>query len=460
MNVTTPIKDDFNDWLRVMPEVEGVRPLDRLPATTQTQTYRPTYRRQLPPTEKDDRKRGQQQIISLVREGGVLRWRAGAAIPIASMRRAGMRAALPAGEVVKQYAYEALETSKVYDALVKLDSMLTPEAAYAGNKRTGLRLVRNGKLEPLTTLPQVGGKRVLVFIHGTFSKSEALINDGLALTQEGRDLVGRAEKDYQVVLAYDHPTLSVSPIMNAFDLAALLRPTPAALDIICHSRGGLVARWLCEAYCDPALKRRVVFVGAPLAGTSLAAAPRLRSTLDLLTNIADVLRTAAGIAAANPFFLAASGLLRVVSTVTNLAAKTPMFDVALALIPGLDAQSRTGNNEEIRRLRQNTGSGNFGAPPVEYFAIRSNFEPEAIGWNFLRLFSKPMQRLGDLGADIIFKDENDLVVDTSSMSEVADSRLVKIVHDFGKSDTVHHTNYFVQKETAEAIAKALNLVTT
>ena len=62
--------------------------------------------------------------------------------------------------------------------------------------------------------------------------------------------------------------------------------------------------------CHAALKRRVVFVGAPLAGTSFAAAPRLKSALDLLTNIADVLRTASDLASANPLFLATSGLLR------------------------------------------------------------------------------------------------------------------------------------------------------
>jgi hypothetical protein len=33
-------------------------------------------------------------------------------------------------------------------------------------------------------------------------------------------------------------------------------------------------------------------------------------------------------------------------------------------------------------------------------------EPQEIGWNFLRLFSKPMQRLGDIGADIMFQDLN------------------------------------------------------
>ena len=73
-----------------------------------------------------------------------------------------------------------------------------------------------------------------------------------------------------------------------------------------------------SAYADAALKWRVVFVGAPLAGTSFAAAPRLKSALDLITNIADVLRTASDLASANPLFLATSGLLRVVGDLCDL----------------------------------------------------------------------------------------------------------------------------------------------
>jgi hypothetical protein len=371
---------------------------------------------------------------------------------MSTSQRIGGRSVLPTGEIVKQYAFERLDTSQVYSALTKLDQLLTPDAAYPSNSLTGLRRVRGGRIESIVTRPlQVAGKRVLLFVHGTFSKSEALIEHGLAQTPEGRNLLAAAERHYDLVLTYDHPTLSVSPVMNAFDLAALMRPSPAVLDIVCHNRGGLVARWLCEAYCESALARRVIFVGAPLAGTSLASAPRLRSTLDLITNIADVLRAGSNLAAANPFFLAASGLLRIVTSVTNLAAKTPVFDAVLALMPGLDAQCRTGNNEEIRRIRANTGATDFGAQPIEYFAIRSNFQPKEIGWNFLQMFSKPFQRFGDWDADTIFQSENDLVVDTYSMTEVADNRNVKIIKDFGTSDLVHHSNYFNQRDTAYAI---------
>ncbi len=40
------------------------------------------------------------------------------------------------------------------------------------------------------------------------------------------------------------------------------------------------------------------------------------------------------------------------------------------------------------------------------------------------------------------------------MSEVADNRLVTVAHDFGTTARVHHTNYFEQVETTEAVRKS------
>lgn len=453
---TPPLADPVIEWLDALPSLPGVRPLDRMPTTTTRLSPRANYRRLAAPGESHAAV-PQQDIVSLVREAGVLRWRAGAAAPSGPRPRAGGRAGLPPGDVVKQFAFERLATSKVYTALTELDQRLTPQAVFRGSAGNGLRRLRNGALEPFSDPSRVGGKKVLLLIHGTFSNGESIVVSGLQSEFTGRQLLADAEKRYDLVLVYDHPTLSVSPMLNAFDLAALLRPSPAVLDIVCHSRGGLVARWFCEAYADAALKRRVVFVGVPLAGTSLAAAPSLKNALDLLTNVADALRIAGDLAGANALFNAASGLLRVVGSVTGAVLNTALLDAAIALVPGLDAMSRVGNNQELTRLRMNTGSGDFTSGQVRYFAIRSNFEPQAIGWNFLRLFSKPMARLGDWAADRVFDGPNDLIVDTVSMDEVADSRLIKVAHDFKTNERVHHTNYFVQPETVRAIRTSLEI---
>lgn len=454
--------DPVVDWLDTLPTLPGVRPLDRMPLTTMRPATRPRYRRQAAPGEGQVLA-PQQDIFSLVREAGVLRWRAGAAAAPGPRMRAGSRAGLPASEVVKQYAFERLPTSKVYIALTDLDQRLTPAAVYRTTSATtfattnGLRRLRNGVLEPFPDTAKAGGKKVLLLIHGTFSNCESIVVNGLQSKPAGRELLADAERRYDLVLCYDHPTLSVSPMLNAFDLAALLRPHPVSLDIVCHSRGGLVARWLCEAYADAAMQRRVVFVGAPLAGTSLAAGPSLKNALDFLTNIADALRSGGDLVGANALFTAASGLLRVVGSVTGAVLNTALLDAAIALVPGLDAMSRVGNNQELVRLRMNTGSGDFRDGQIRYFAVRSNFEPQAIGWNFLRLFSKPMARAGDWVADRIFDAPNDLVVDTVSMDEVADDRRITVAHDFKTNDRVHHINYFVQPETVRAIRNSLEI---
>ena len=174
-----------------------------------------------------------------------------------------------------------------------------------------------------------------------------------------------------------------------------------------------------------------------------------------LTNIADALRVGGDLVGANALFTSASGLLRVVGAVTGAVLNTALLDAAIALVPGLDAMSRVGNNQELTRLRMNTGSSDFRSGRIRYFSIRSNFEPQAIGWNFLRLFSKPMARLGDWAADRVFAGPNDLIVDTVSMDEVADLRLITVAHDFKTNDRVHHTNYFVQPETVRAIRTSL-----
>src|ERR1035437_3223640 len=60
----------------------------------------------------------------------------------------------------------------------------------------------------------------------------------------------------------------------------------ADVDIICHSRGGLVTRWFMEAFDRPNRShRRAVLVGSPLHGTSLAAPGRIRNSINLFTNI-------------------------------------------------------------------------------------------------------------------------------------------------------------------------------
>jgi hypothetical protein len=193
-------------------------------------------------------------------------------------------------------------------------------------------------------------------------------------------------------------------------------------------------------------------VGAPLEGTSLASPPRLRTLLSWFSNLNKVIATGASLF---PFMTVVSCLARLTATVTNVVASTPLIDAAMAMVPGLAAMSLTGNNFELNRLN---GSGETGA---KYHVIKSHFQPNDPGWKFWEYFvDQPLQR----AAHSLFPGDNDLVVDTSSMTvlqsaaaaaggrKVADIAAARL-YDFGATDTVYHTNYFAQPMTAQKIAE-------
>ena len=79
----------------------------------------------------------------------------------------------------------------------------------------------------------------------------------------------------------------MAPWLNALDLNQALAPLRSRIDVVCHSRGGLVLGWALKL--APLPVDQVVFVGSPLMGTSLASPYRLREALDFLANVADAI---------------------------------------------------------------------------------------------------------------------------------------------------------------------------
>lgn len=266
-------------------------------------------------------------------------------------------------------------------------------------------------------------------------------------------MISVAVGNYDYVLSFDHPTLGQSPMLNAFDLASRLAlGVPESLDIVAHSRGGLVMRWFCEGFRHPSLRCHAILVGSPLAGTSLAAPARARAVMDFLANLGDAVSTVSGLGGGIILSLASTLALfaRVAGTL-----RTPLADAIVALVPGLAAQSRESGNAELRALRINTGTFNFSDPnsPVRYAVIRSNFEPiEDDAWGFVKSFvTRPGASFLDAATNFVFEDENDLVVNTASMDETGElpgppaarAVIATIAHDF--------RNYFRQRETIRAI---------
>lgn len=131
---------------------------------------------------------------------------------------------------------------------------------------------------------QMRDGRALLFVHGTCSTSQGGFGalDPAVWAQLSARYGGR-------VFAFDHPTLSVDPLSNVETLTTLL-PTgaPLKVDIVAHSRGGLVARALACAATDPSFPlqiSRIVHVGVPNAGTELANVKRIGKFVDRISTM-------------------------------------------------------------------------------------------------------------------------------------------------------------------------------
>ncbi len=381
------------------------------------------------------------RMVLVDRGDGAMEWRDPTpAIGMAAPRR-DVADAPAAAKTVVDIEVEELPPNRIIARLESFDASLTPHQ--------GLRRWRpDGTFEPLDAVPPRGDRpegpstRDLLVIHGTFSNSESLF-DQLAGVERDAGFLSWAAARYRNVLTFDHPTLSVSPVLNAMDLARTFADVRHPVDVICHSRGGLVARWWLEAFGGAAVaERRVVFVASPLGGTSLASPDRIRQAFDLFTTVGAFLRDAGAAASVcAPFTGVAVGLMQVFVAVTGSVANTPMADLFFNAVPGLGAMSRVGNSPELQRLHSGSSS------PLPYFSISSDFQMERAGWRFWRLFQDPTLRGASWGASLVFEQANDLVVDDRSTCELFTGKGIPPGRrlDLGTNGAVHHTNYFQQE---------------
>jgi hypothetical protein len=381
-------------------------------------------------------------------EDGLLEWsEADVVIPGLTGKRRGAGGSFADDALMVEFPL--LPPSEISGLLLKQDKYFTPNR--------GLRkLGANMKLDK-ASLPDSG--HVLVIVHGTFSNGDNNIESFLASSDaeekesQGKGFLVDALKKYSGVYVFDHPTMSVSPILNAIELQRAIGKSKAKIDIISHSRGGLVTRWWCEMF-DPNLDRckNAVLVGSPLAGTGLAAPPNIKKTLTLLTNYGKAFGAVTKVASlVAPIFGIVNILLRVITSMTTLAASTPIADSLMAMVPGLFGQSRVGNNPELLMLHE---AANI---PDRYAAIISDFQSEKAGWRFWKHFT--LSKAVDNATNMLFDGPNDLVVDKASMCYLGDKLeiLKKRSFDFGKNNEVHHLSYFSQEKTISFLRQMLQV---
>lgn len=237
------------------------------------------------------------------------------------------------------------------------------------------------------------------------------------------------------VFAFDHPTLSVNPEANARWFFSQL-PAGLALDvdIVCHSRGGLVSRCLggrsAQFGVDPARFRvqRLVLAGVPNQGTLLAHPDHMVEFLDRMTSalnlfpdnfVSDVLE----------------GILTVVKVIGHAGLKAR--DGLAAMKP---------SNPFLATLDQSP------TPGCTVYGIGGDFEPSGAG------LGAAFCTAADSLIDRVFENSpNDLVVPTDGMrawgggNKIPDDRFLYFSADRG----IIHTRYFEQAETSTRLLQWL-----
>ncbi len=255
----------------------------------------------------------------------------------------------------------------------------------------------------------------LLLIHGTISSTQG----GFAGLGQGQRWESILKEDYQDrVIAFDHPTLSVSPLVNTIELLRAL-PTGCRLHLVTHSRGGLIGELLCqdvskfdaadvrffkdqaefEEYRNLlALKRpridRFVRVACPALGTTLAS-KRPDKYLSTILNAAIYASRLSSLVTGNPTGLALEPLIAkikfVLMTVVNLKSDP-------SVLPGLEAMM-----------------------PESSFIAFLNRPDRVLNAPLTVIASAFKDRAGFKGAvaaqalDLLFLEEHDLVVPTRSM---------------------------------------------
>lgn len=234
------------------------------------------------------------------------------------------------------------------------------------------------------------------------------------------------------VIAFDHPTIADSPAANARWFLEQAGERKLVLDIVCHSRGGLVARSIAELPGDlvglaPNVEvRSVVLVGVPSQGTKLADVAHWNDLVDRATSLFSLLPLPDGLATMHT----------VLALVRSIAVRTAKNLKGLeAMAPGSDF---------LKELNVAT------AGPGQYHAIVSDFEPSNPGWQ---------EWLRNKGRELIFDAPNDMMVAIESMAGANGSSRFPVGvaerESFGEGDAVEHSQYFEQGRTGQALLKWL-----
>ncbi len=287
-----------------------------------------------------------------------------------------------------------------------------------------------------------------IFIHGTFSNTLGSFSD-----LKGSIVWNTLFENYpNKVLAFQHRTLTHSPLQNAIRLAELL-PDRAIVHILSHSRGGLIgdiinryseennnargfrekhinllkeegrSDWkllgeLEKIYTEKVVTvQKFIRVACPAAGTKLASR-RLDHVLNAFLNLLP-------------------GVTGDILSELVMTAVTSKSDVNV--LPGLEAQ--IPDSPFIRVLNDPSEEAAIGGKALA--VVSGNGIASFSGKGLLIILGK-----------LFYWRRNDLVVNTDSMYLGA-KRQESIQYFFDQGKSVSHFHYFLNKSTLDAIDLAM-----
>lgn len=303
--------------------------------------------------------------------------------------------------------------------------------------------------------------RILMLIHGTFSSTRGGFG-ALATTNDGEPL-RRMLSSYDLILGFDHRTLSRSPVDNAKALATMLLerrwPAQPTIDVIAHSRGALVARSLVEQQLPGTslggAVRSVVLVGPTNGGTELARPENWHRFVDLVTTLtvngvrALSLMSGIGVNAS----LIGGPILRGVGCLVKAMASTAL---TIDYVPGLAAM--VPGSQLVCRLNDDTAATTPSA--ARYYLASAAFDPAGDGRGHPnhRLSDRALAWITDkVTTELYGGVESDLVVDNCSSRALPRRVVVEDALHFASNAFVHHLNFFEQPRLIEQLADWLEL---
>lgn len=266
---------------------------------------------------------------------------------------------------------------------------------------------------------QMAGKRVLLLIHGIFSKTSAAF-EGLVPSYDGfKDIYG------DNIIAYDHFTLSKTTKENARNLINQL-PKGTTVDIVCHSRGAGVTRFLVENAANRKILKdnhidigKVCFVAGACEGSPLATKEAADSLFKLLAQMMVLSGWNT-----QPWVKALGLVIRA------MVSGVQQFPGVLSMNPG---------GAEVKTL-----SGSKSTAAQRYCYIRANFDPS----NLIARFADEAiidKRVFKGAANDCIVPWNGASASKDYLPDFADKEnVLGFDTDGGAQGTVWHTNFFVQ----------------